>query len=100
MIFPDDHPLKKFEKYYYLESGTRNIQVYIFRFTQNRGVIVWFVINDKDNGPHASICELIFTDDYNFNLIGKAKDIYNASFDNVVKQIVYVMEAILYGTIS
>ena len=92
MIFPDEHPFKKFEKYYYLESGAKNIQVYIFRFREDAGAIVWFVPWDKVKGPHGAVSRLIFIDDYNFDQTGDTKDIHGDSFDGVLEQLAKCLE--------
>lgn len=92
MIFPDGHPFKQFEKYYYLESGARNIKVYIFRFSEKRGVITWFVTHDGLKGPHGSIQRLKFTDDYLFDRTGKTKDIYCDSTEKVMEELATYME--------
>ena len=73
MDFPDTHPFSEFNRYFYLESGSVNMPIYIFKF-DNKGAMIQLHFYDRMNGPHGRIYGMSFQDDYNFELTGKCRE--------------------------
>lgn len=64
---PDIHPFSIFNKYFYMESGTANMPIYLWK-KDNKGLLVELYLNDKESGPRGRVYELLFSDEYNFDL--------------------------------
>ena len=96
MNFPDTHPFSEFNRYFYLESGTINMPIYIFKF-DDKGAMIQLHFYDKINGPHGRLYGMTFQDEYNFELSGKILDIEGSTENSVLKKISNLLGAMRDG---
>ena len=66
-MLPKDNPLSKFNEYFYLDSGTGKMPIYIFKFG-NKGILFELHLNDKESGPRGKVFTVTFENDYDFKL--------------------------------
>lgn len=84
---PKDHPFSEFNEYYYMESGTPNMPIYLWK-KGDRGILVELYLNDKENGPRGRIYSLKFDGEYNFDLDKSLKDILGITLDGLYLKMV------------
>lgn len=97
---PKVHPFENLKPYLYMEAGTPNLPIYMFKFG-NEGILIELHLNDKINGPSCRFYKIAFSDEYNFELVSSYKDISRDTTDQLYETINKILESEVkarYGT--
>ncbi len=89
--FPNDHPFSIYNKNLYIDSGTWEMPIYIFKFG-NKGVLVECHLNDTINGPHCRLYDVDFPDDYDFKLVRTFTELFASSTNDLFLKAVAAIE--------
>lgn len=79
---PNDHPFAVFNEYFYMESGTPKMPIFLWK-KGNKGILVELYLNDRENGPRGRIYSLKFDDEYYFNLDKALKNVTGGNLDDL-----------------
>lgn len=82
MKLPNDHPFSQFNDYFYMESGTAHMPIYLWKKGDN-GILIELYLNDKESGPRGRIYSLIFEDEYNFKLDRNIRNVLGENLDDL-----------------
>lgn len=86
-MLPNDHPLAQFNKYLYLESGTPQMPIYIYKFTETYGVMIGLILNDKVGGFRAKLYPLTFVSDMDWKFRDGYRQIEGSSYHDLFQTI-------------
>ena len=84
---PNDHPFAVFNEYYYMESGTSKMPIYLWK-KGDKGILVELYMNDLISGPRGRIYSLNFDGDYYFNLDKNLRNIIGSTTDDLYDKMV------------
>lgn len=94
MPLPSDHPFAAFNDYFYLESGSKPMPIYIWK-KGNEGVLVELYLNDFINGPRARVYSVLFDDEYYFELNKNIRNITRKATDDLLEATAEYVKGVL-----
>ena len=96
--FPEDHPLSEFNDYLYLESGTYEMPIYIFK-KDNVGILAhYYLPKNKVNIPRVTVYLVNFFNDYDWVLDRKTRVIENQNILELNDTLAnYIRSNLLHG---
>ena len=97
-MLPLDHPFARFNRYFYLQSGTHKMPIYIFKFDED-GVLIEMHFDDKENGPRGRLYSLAFDGEYDFKITQKCSQLIRRTEGELYDTIGHVldMEVLRHG---
>lgn len=88
---PEFHPFAVFNEYYYMESGTSQMPIYLWK-KGDKGILVELYLNDKESGPRGRIYSLKFSGEYYFDLDKHLNSVFGSNLDDLYSKMVKAIQ--------
>ena len=101
-MIPQDHPFRRYMKYYYLDSGSQMMPIFLFRWDEIHGTLIELFLNDKDSGPRGRAYSVKFETDQYWELNKGSRDIIRKTYDELYDSFCHILDAevLIHGSES